>query len=199
MRRILSLAALALLSGCGLHPLYSGGGSGPVAASLTQVEIAPIEGKSGWLMANALRDRLGSGGGAAYRLDVRLDDSIAGLGVRRDDSVTRERRTLRARYQLVDTSTGRTLVDAAAGSDAGIDVVQSEYATIAAENTAQERLAAIVADQVVARLALYARTGEATGPAPAPAGTEGERLFTLPGRRASDSDGAQPPPQPPQP
>ena len=35
------------------------------------------------------------------------------------------------------------MLDATAGSDAGIDVVSSEYATVAAEQTAQERLAAV--------------------------------------------------------
>ena len=52
---------------------------------------------------------------------------------------------------------GSVLLDDTAGSDAGIDVVQSEYATIAAENTALERLAGIGADQIVARVAIYAR------------------------------------------
>ena len=52
------------------------------------------------------------------------------------------------------------LLDATAGSDAGVDVVSSEYATVAAEQTALERLAVAIADQIVARLALYAsRTG----------------------------------------
>lgn len=149
--------ALLLLTGCGLHPLYSGGGSGAVATALRGIEVTPIAGKAGWLMSNALRDRLGSGsdGGArpSFRLDVKLDDSIIGLGVRADDSVTRERRTLRARYQLVDVATGATVLDATSGSDAGIDDVSSEYATIAAENSALERLTDIVADQIVARLA----------------------------------------------
>ncbi|MCB8835308.1 LPS assembly lipoprotein LptE, partial [Escherichia coli] len=77
-------------------------------------------GKAGWLMGNALRDRLAASGTPRYRLDVKLDDQIAGLGVRRDDSVTRERRTLRARYQLVDLADGAVLLDATAGSDAGI-------------------------------------------------------------------------------
>lgn len=162
MNRLATLLApaalLLLLPGCGLHPLYAGGGSGPVANALTQIEVAPIEGKSGWLMSNALRERLSANGAAQYRLDVRLQDEIAGLGVRRDDSVTRERRSLKARYQLVDLTDGTVLLDATAGSDAGIDVVQSEYATIAAENTALERLSGIVADQIVARLATYARS-----------------------------------------
>ncbi len=158
MRHALLLAPFALLlAGCGLKPLYSGGSGGSVAATLSNVEVAPIDGKSGWLMTNALRDRLAADGTPQYRLDVRLDDSIAGFGVRRDDSVTRERRTLRARYQLVNLTDGSVLIDATAGSDAGIDVVQSEYATIAAENTAMERLSGIVADQIVARIALYAQ------------------------------------------
>ena len=146
------------LAGCGLQPLYSGGSTGAVAGALGQVEIAPIEGKAGWLMATALRDRMPSNGSAPlYRVDIRLDDQISGLGVRRDDSVSRERRVLRARYQLFRIGDGSVLLDATAGSDAGIDVVRSEYATIAAENTALERLSAIVADQIVARIALYAR------------------------------------------
>lgn len=158
MKRLALLVPLALaLAGCGLKPLYGGGSGGSVAGTLSHVEVAPIEGKSGWLMTNALRDRLAAGGAPQYRLDVRLDDSIAGLGLRRDDSVARERRTLRARYQLVNLADGSVLIDATAGSDAGIDVVQSEYATIAAENTALERLSGIVADQIVARLALYAQ------------------------------------------
>lgn len=159
MRRLLLAALLALpLGGCGLHPLYAGGSSGAVAQALDRVEVTPIPGKSGWLVANALKDRLSTGGAAPlYRLDVRLDDQIQGLGVRADDSVTRERRTLRARYELVDLATGSTLLDATSGYDEGLDVVGSEYATIAAENTALERLADIVADRVVARIALYAR------------------------------------------
>ena len=165
MTRIAFLAPLLLLTGCGLHPLYAGGGSGPVAATLSGVQVPAIAGKSGWLMANALRDRLQGGNGNRYRLDVRLDDEIAGLGARRDNSVARERRTLRARYQLVDLSNGSVLIDATAGSDAGLDVVGSEYATIAAENTALERLTGVVADQIVTRLALYARRAATDVPA----------------------------------
>jgi LPS-assembly lipoprotein len=67
---------------------------------------------------------------------------------------------LRARYQLVDLASGNIVVDATAGSDAGIDVVSSEFATIAAEKSALERLSGIVADQIVARLARYAQSTE---------------------------------------
>jgi len=159
MKRILPLLALAVfpaLSGCGLRPLYGGGTAGSVARNIGSVTVDPIEGKAGWLVRNALQDRLapvGGGTGPAYRLHVELDDQIAGFGVRLDDAVTRERRTLRARYQLFDAATGTVVLDATAGSDLGIDVAGSEYATIAAEDTALERLADIVADQIVTRMA----------------------------------------------
>jgi LPS-assembly lipoprotein len=164
MTRLLPvLGAALLIAGCGLRPLYSGGASGPVAQSLERVEIAPIPGRAGWLVRTALEDRLGNHGSAAprYRLEVELDDDITGYGIRSDNSVTRERRSLRARYRLVENDRSTVVLDATAGSDAGIDVVSSEYATVAAEQTALERLSTELADQIVARLALFAaRSGE---------------------------------------
>lgn len=165
-RRAALLLLTVALGGCGLRPLY-GGADSRAAATLAAVDVAPIPGEAGWLVTTALRDRLSAAGSGtpAYRLEIVLDDDITGLGVRRDDSITRERRTLRARYQLIDLTNGQVLVDATAGSDAGIDVVSSEYATIAAERTALERLSTLIADQIVSRVALYAaRTSGAAQP-----------------------------------
>ena len=154
---VLALLLVPLLGGCGLRPMYAGGASGPVASSLAAISVAPIPERAGSLMRNALIDRLGGENRQApYRLEVDLDDDISGFGIRGDRSVTRERRTLRARYRLVQASSGQVLLDATAGSDAGIDVVSSPYATVAAEQTALERLSKVVADQIIARLALYA-------------------------------------------
>ena len=161
MRRAAALLpAFLLLSleACTLRPLYAGEGGKQIGAMLHSVSVAPIEGQSGWLVRNKLRDRLGNfdGGAPAYRLMVTLDDNITAFGIRGDRAATYERRTLRARYQLVEAATGSVLVDATASSDAGIDIVSSEYATVAAEQTALERLSDQLADQIVARLALYA-------------------------------------------
>lgn len=159
----LALLAAGLLPGCGLQPMYAGGGNGTVAQGLAAVEVAPIEGRAGWLVRNALRDRLEESGAASaskrYVLQIKLDDRLEGLGLLSDDTIGRERRTLRARYQLVDNTTGDVVLDATAGSDAGIDVVSSEYATIAAEQTALENLARDVADRIVTRLTLQLRQG----------------------------------------
>ena len=158
IRRITFGFVLLLLTGCGLHPLYGGGSGGQVADVLRSVEVAPIPGQPGWLVRTKLVDRLGESGSRSsqYRLDVALDDNITSYGLRADRAATQERRTLRARYQLVDLANGAVLLDQTAGSDASIDVVSSEYATVAAEQTALENLSGILADQIVARLAVYA-------------------------------------------
>ena len=157
MMRILLLGLALTLAACGLKPMYAGGGAGAAAGSLRAIQVQPIPGKAGWLMHKALVQRLGGaeGGDAAYRLEVELDDNITGFGIRGDSAATRERRSLRARYRLVDLSNGAVVLDASAGSDAGIDVVSSQYATVAAEQTALERLSEVVADQVVGRLAMF--------------------------------------------
>jgi len=98
---------------------------GAVARAIAGVNVSAIEGKAGWLVRSALVDRLGAGaaGEPRYRLDVRLDEQLKGLGLLSNDAVTRERRTLRARYQLVDLASGDILLDATVGADAGVDIV----------------------------------------------------------------------------
>ncbi len=164
MMRLLAALILAVpLAACGLQPMYAGGASGAVARGLSGIQVAAIDGRAGWLVRNALTDKLSASGNGTprYRLDVRLDDQLESFGLLRDDTVGRERRTLRARYQLVDLGSGAIVLDATAGSDAGIDVVSSDYATIAAEQTALENLAKDVADRIVTNVALQLREGVA--------------------------------------
>jgi LPS-assembly lipoprotein len=166
MRALFVLLAPLALTACGLSPMYAGGTGAAVAQGIAAVEVPAIQGRGGWLVKNALEARLGVAGQAtpAYRLDVRLDDSLEALGVLNDDTTSRERRILRARYQLIDLATGSVLLDATAGSDAGIDVVSSEYATIAAEQTALENLALEVADRMATQVALTLRARAAEQP-----------------------------------
>lgn len=165
MRILLSLMAIIALSSCGLSPMYAGGARADVAQGLGAVEVPAIPGRGGWLVKNALDAQFGMAGQTTpqYRLDVRLDNSLEALGVLNDDTISRERRILRARYQLIELATGSVLLDATAGSDAGIDVVSSEYATIAAEQKALENLAIEVADRMVTQVALTLRNRAVAG------------------------------------
>jgi LPS-assembly lipoprotein len=151
---------LILLSACALTPVYEGGAASAPATLLASVEVAPIPERTGFLVREQLVQQLpapASGEAARYRLKVTLDDRIDGFGVRGDNTIIRERRTLRARYALVELASGTTVFESVAGVDAGIDVVSSEYAVVAAEVTASERLAEAIADQILARLSVWAR------------------------------------------
>ena len=70
MRRFAIIPLLLALAGCGLQPLYGGGTSSPISATLRSVEVAPIAGKAGWLMRNKLVDRLGENGSASIPIIV---------------------------------------------------------------------------------------------------------------------------------
>ena len=100
-----SLACWRCFRAAALRPLYAGGAAGAVATTLASVAGGADRGRPRRL-AGAQRARgparPARGEPPRFRLEVELDDDITGFGIRRDDAVTRERRTLRARYQLVD-------------------------------------------------------------------------------------------------
>lgn len=154
------LPAILLLGACTLRPVYGGGGESAAAQTLGSISVSLIPERSGYLVRQALLDRLAAApeGEPRYRLDIALDDEITGRGIRSDVAITRERRTLRARWQLIDTQSGITLIDATSRTDAGIDVVSSQYAVVSAEAAALERLSREIADQIVARISTYALT-----------------------------------------
>ncbi len=154
-----ALLFLALaVSGCGLQPVYTGGSASAPASLMADIGIAPIPERAGFLVRQALEDQFGRAvDNPRYRLEVVLDDQITAFGLRGDSSAARERRTLRARFRLVEAATGQVVLDDSASADAGIDRVSSNYAVVAAENSALDRLSVDIARQISARLARHAR------------------------------------------
>jgi LPS-assembly lipoprotein len=155
---LLAMAAIGL-SGCGLQPVYSGGSSGIAATALGSIAIGPIANRSGYLVRTALRQELGPVDAAPlFQLEIELDEQILGFGIRDNNSISAERITLRARYTLKDAA-NKTLLVATTGSDVSIDRVNSNFAVVAAENTAIEQLSVVVAQNIATRLASFAKRG----------------------------------------
>ena len=158
MRSAALLLALLALPGCALQPVYSGGNTSAPSSLTADISIAPIPERAGFLVRQALEEQFGRpAGDPHYRLEVLLDDQITAFGLRGDSSAARERRTLRARFRLVEAATGQVVLDDSAAADAGIDRVSSNYAVVAAENAALDRLSIDLARQISARLARHAR------------------------------------------
>lgn len=146
------------VAGCALQPVYSGGGASAPASLMADIAIAPIPERAGFMVRQALEEQFGrAADNPRYRLEIILDDQITAFGLRGDSSAARERRTLRARFRLVEAATGLVVLDDTASADAGIDRVSSNYAVVAAENSALDRLSGDIARQISARLARHAR------------------------------------------
>lgn len=157
-RLALILPLLLAVAGCQLKPVYAGGNASAPATLLADISIAPIPERAGFMVRQALEEQFGrAAANPRHRLEVVLDDQITAFGVRGDSSAARERRTLRARFRLVDVASGVVLVDDTASADAGIDRVSSNFAVVAAETTALERLSVDIARQISVRMARYAR------------------------------------------
>lgn len=161
--RALRLVALAtcvsVLCACGFKPLYGERIDSPaINESLAEILIAPIPDRLGQLVRNAVSERvtpLGPPGAPLYRLEIALGVEKIDMGIRQDESVTRRTYRLNAEYRLRDYGTEKVLVTGTAWSTTAYDVVRSDFATLVAEEDAQQRLAEQVAEEIRTRLALY--------------------------------------------
>jgi LPS-assembly lipoprotein len=146
---------LLLLTSCGFQPIYAQGQKGMLATALQGIEVQPIPDRSGQILADKLRQQFGSGSTPRYRLDITLQEKIEPFGIRSDESATRARVSLVAQFKLTALASNTVLLQDSARSDVGIDKLRSEFATIAAEQSAAERNLNQVSQRISARIALF--------------------------------------------
>lgn len=154
MRRtgfLIAAAALALLvSGCGFKPIYAttdaNGGSLTQSVRIARVnapaEISPI-------IAQSLENRIALKEGETPKYDLFVDvrENAQRLAVQIDNSTTRYNYRLQARYSVVDLSDGKSF-NGRAESVTSFNIVTSQYSTLYAERTAQEKAARLLADEI---------------------------------------------------
>jgi len=159
-RALFAVAVAALLAACGFQPLYGGGKSGPAAAELASIGVEPIADRSGQVLRNHLFDRLtpyGRPARPAYVLRVELTDSLAGVAVRKSEFPTRTTMRMTASYRLADAETGRIVFSASSAIEGGYNILDSEFATLSAEQNVRERVLRELALDIEGRLAAFFR------------------------------------------
>ncbi len=157
------VAALPLLlAACGLRPLYDGAAGGQLARELAAIAVETPETRLGWLLGERLRAELAPRGSAPtrYRLTVALQSRKQPLAIQLDDSITRFELALSARYVLRDVRGQEVLHQGVLRRVASFNVVVSPFATLVAEQDAQRRAAAELAQAIRTQLALYFRGRE---------------------------------------
>lgn len=158
--RAMIFAAFALaLAACGFHPLYGTmGGGAPMSAALHSIYVENIPDRVGYQLRNDLIDQFNSQPtptGAAYRLQIELKSDEKGLALQENASITRYSYHLIAHYQLMAAGSTTVLKKGEVHSLASYNVVQSPYATVAADKDAQDRAVEDIAERLRTELAVY--------------------------------------------
>lgn len=148
------------VAGCGFSPLYGQAGTqnAGVLAHLAAIDVSPIENRIGQKTRIYLTDAFTTKGAAEkslYTLDVTLTKSVESQGIRRDETATRGRLSLRASYSLTEAESGAGLQSGNARATASFDILEDQFASKVAEADAEERAAKSIAEDIKTRLSLF--------------------------------------------
>ncbi|TJZ92322.1 hypothetical protein FA743_08730 [Paracoccus gahaiensis] len=148
-RVLLGGLALALLAGCGLSPVYGpgGGGSRLFGRVRPRDPDTPID----FAFNRRLAERLGPEEAAVYDLDYRISAGVVAQAITPDEVTTRYSLNGTADFALTGPD-GAVVVQGRVSSFTSYSTTGTTISTLAAEGDARERLALMLADQVVTRL-----------------------------------------------
>jgi LPS-assembly lipoprotein len=165
------VAALLALAACGFHPLY-GNTTAAVPVNIQQqlesIRIVPSANRMGQQLYNNLRDMLNPRGVPTkpkYVLTVQLTETQQQLLLEQDQAATRTYLMVSANYHLRIAEGQAELLSGTVRVRTGFNLLTNEYASLVAQQNAEERSAADLADGIRQRLALYL----AQAPTPPPA------------------------------
>ncbi|GGL53667.1 LPS assembly lipoprotein LptE [Wenxinia marina] len=145
-----AVLALLALGACGFTPVYAPGGPGEVLRG--QVAYATPATPAGYRLRARLEDRLGRNEGAPLGLTVTLEIADEATAIGADGAQTRFTLLGRAPWRLESRPDGAVIAEGVADAFTAYSATGSTVATEAAARDARDRLAVILADQIVTRL-----------------------------------------------
>ncbi|CAM3408880.1 LPS assembly lipoprotein LptE [Paracoccus nototheniae] len=150
-RRAILLGVLATLglAACGLTPVYGpGGGGGKLFGKVRPRDPdTPID----FIFNRRLAERLGPEADATYDLDYRITAGAVAQAITPDEVTTRYSLNGTADFALTGPD-GAVVAQGRVSSFTSYSTTGTTISTLAAEGDARERLALMLADQVVTRL-----------------------------------------------
>jgi LPS-assembly lipoprotein len=149
------------LGACNLRPMLHSTNDEGVRSQLEATRIVGLDDRLGQLVRNALYDELNPAGVSApsqYILDVKLQRNAQALGIQSNNVITRFNLRLTARFELVDSKSGKILYEAQVNRIASYNVGQAPYATLSAELDAERRVAREVGSNIATLLAVHFAT-----------------------------------------
>lgn len=167
MRKTL-LAALAIaavgLAGCGFAPLY---GQPGVVKGLAAIQVEAPQGRTGFLIREHLDDAFARDRAAtpAYVMQLALSEQRYPRGVRVDNVATRYEYVLTATYALSARTSGQEVKRGTVRVELTYDSADQPYASVAAQQDAQDRAAEEAARRIQLELAAWMADGAKPMPA----------------------------------
>ena len=155
--------AAAALAGCGFRPLYGKPeADDSVSLDLAAIRVGEIgeddERRVGQLLRNELIDRFTAGVGEQpqrYYLAIEIDQRTSPLQIQNTDTVTRYNLMLLAKIRLYANGSNEAIYVTDARATSSYDVVDSEYATLVAEEGSARAAARDLSNTIASLLALY--------------------------------------------
>ncbi len=148
-----------VLNGCGFKPLYWDKGSNShVSPEMSSIYIERLSGRIGQLVRNHLLDMVtpkGTPQTPKYRLSVKISETVTGLAIEQDDTVTRNNYALKANYFLKKPGSNEIIHKGHTRSIASYNIVESDFANLNALKNAEKRTARAVSEEIKTQLAIY--------------------------------------------
>ncbi|MFT5488280.1 MAG: LPS-assembly lipoprotein [Alphaproteobacteria bacterium] len=165
VRRLLAIGAIGAvlaISGCGFEPIH-GQRSGASSTALASIDIQLIADRSGQMLRNELLQQMQPRGAlrARYSLSVKIAESLASLGIRKDEVATRANLTLAASFTITELGGEKRKFSGSARSVNSYNVLTSDFATLSAREDARRRGVNQLALELRERISIWLiRAGE---------------------------------------
>jgi LPS-assembly lipoprotein len=159
------VAALALLAlaGCTVQPLY---GTAPsvqaVPATISRIAISPVDTRVAQQVRNALIFKLDGGSepsNPTYQMTLIVTSAQTALGVTPIEAAPSYSLTVSATYEVKSVATGQVVMRDTSRGTASYNRTMQEYANRRAQLDAEDRAAAVAAEDIRLRLATAAAKG----------------------------------------
>jgi LPS-assembly lipoprotein len=156
---IVAAGASLLLAGCGFTPLYAASG---VTSKLANINVIEPQGRTGFLIRQHLDDVLAKNHNipAAYTMRLSLAEARYPRGIRTDNVASRYEYVLTADYTLSAIPSGEVVKKGRVRVEVTYDSADQPYASIAAQQDAEDRVAQEAARRIQLELATWIATGE---------------------------------------
>ncbi len=145
------LGCAALLSGCGFKPIYAAASDSSGGLVNRQIGIGFVNAAEDIqpVIVSALKERMPLENGVAPKYELRMvaTERADRLAVQIDATVTRYNYRLSGRYSLRDLDTGKVITGSATAATS-YNIVSSQYSTLFAERSAQEKAARLLVEKI---------------------------------------------------